>query len=106
MRVSEEFGKFFRAEDVQAPVVRTIAGATIEMLGEEQEKNLVVAFSDDGRRLVAKPTRRSQLVELFGDDTDLWAGRQVELYTAMVPFAGKRVPSIQVRAPKLVDAAG
>jgi hypothetical protein len=99
MKVSQEFGKFWRAEDIDRPLTLTIAGAAIELLGEEKERNLVVAFEEDSRRLVAKPTRRRQLVNLFGDDTAAWIGQQVELYTDLVWFGNKEVPSIQCGSP-------
>jgi hypothetical protein len=99
MKVSQEFNKYFRAEDITAPVTLTIQSAEIDFLGEAQEKNLVISFTEDSRRLVAKPMRRNQLVALFGDDTSDWADQQVELYTTKVWFGQKQVPSIQIRMP-------
>jgi hypothetical protein len=100
MKVSEEFNKYYRASDITAPITKTISGVSVELLGEERERNLVVRFSEPGPALVAKPARRGQLVDLFGDDTDAWIGQKVVLYTAMVSFGRERVQSIQVGAPK------
>jgi hypothetical protein len=106
MKVSEEFNKYFRSEDIRTPLTLTISSTAVELLGENREKNLVVAFAEDGRRLVAKPMRRNQLVALFGDDTADWLGQRVELFTTDVWFGQKQVPSIQCRAPGQRHKAG
>jgi hypothetical protein len=51
MKVSQEFNKYFRAEDITAPVTLTIQSAEIEFLGEAQETHPLAHLFPDRREV-------------------------------------------------------
>jgi hypothetical protein len=57
---------------------------------------LVVCFKETDKRLVLNRTNLDTLVEAFGDDTDKWIGKKIQLAITKVMYAGKRVDSISV----------
>ena len=57
------------------------------------------------KKLLLNATNWLLLEELFGENTDAWAGRSVELYTAKVGFRGKQVDAIRIRrAPETSES--
>ena len=50
--------------------------------------------------MVLNKTNANNVSVLYGDDTDDWIGRSVELFEAMVEFQGKTVPALRIRAPR------
>lgn len=75
----------------------TIEAVAVEEVGEGREEKLVVAFVGARKSLVLNKTNASALVSAFGDDTDSWVGRSVELFTMPVNFNGRTFDGIRVR---------
>lgn len=91
--------KYLRAADLngQEPIV-TIDRVDMETLGDERKP--VVYFRNKDKGLVLNKTNFNAIEEISGkDDTDLWSGTKVKLFTAKVEFQGKRVPAIRIDAP-------
>lgn len=103
MKKSEIFpSKYLRAEDLPRPVTVTIERAMMEMLkttdGKEQEK-MVLYFAKARKGLVLNLTNYTAIADLYGDETDDWAGRRVEVFPTQTPFGNKTVACVRVRAP-------
>lgn len=90
---------WLKASDVARPMLATIKSVAIEELGDGEEKP-VMTFLGDIKSLILNRTNSSTIAELYGDDTDLWTGKPVVLFSARVEFKGKLVDAIRVRAPK------
>ena len=61
----------------------------------------VIEFMETEKKLALNKTRVRKLVELLGDDTDAWLGRQVSLYPIDVSYNGKPYASVAITtAPK------
>lgn len=82
-----------------------IEAVAVEEVGDEREEKLVVIFVGAKKSLVLNKTNASTLVSAFGDDTDAWVGRQVELFTVPVNFNGKTFDGVRVRAAAEVTTA-
>lgn len=100
MRISEEFsGSFLKASDLPQPKVFTISGCEKAKLPEGDTKP-ALRFSGCSQQLVLNKTNAVCLAEWFGDSTEQWTGRQVELYATQTHFGGRMVPCIRVRLPQ------
>lgn len=103
MKLNEAFpSKYIKAEDFPAARIMTIYGCRIEEIGQQKDQKLVIYFHHEAKGLVCNKTVASQIAFVTGsDDTDHWAGKQIELYRDMVPFQGKMVAGLRVRAPQV-----
>jgi hypothetical protein len=106
MRMSEQFaGNYFKASDLPQPKVLTIQAVTQEKMPEGDTKP-VMRFVGEQQMLVLNKTNAFCCVEMFGDETAAWQGRQVELYATTTSFSGRMVPCIRVRtAPQMQHTA-
>ena len=107
MRVSEVYGgTYLSGAELQGKTHRLqIEAVAVEEIGDEREKKLVVAFVGAKKNLVLNKTNASALVAAFGDDTDGWPGRSVELFTMPVNFNGKIYDGIRVRVVEQVQTS-
>jgi hypothetical protein len=104
---SYDTSRFFKAEDLQAEKKLRIKIVTEELVGvgAEQQKKLVVWFTNDERGLVLNKTNNRTMRGVFGDDCAGWAGKIVVLFPSTVDLRGKMVPSLRVRIPPPKQAA-
>ena len=105
MKMSETVlkSKYIKALDLGGkPVLYTIKLVTPVTMGlpGEQEEKIVVYFEEETRGLVLNKTNAVTLVDLFGDDSDAWAGEQVVLFGDRAAYMGKTHDVIRIRKPK------
>ena len=100
MKMSEAFpSRFLKAQDVMGrPVRATISGCTLEDLGDARKPAL--SFQGRSKQLVINKTNGSLLAAWFGDDTDQWTGREIEIYADKAPMQGRIVDCLRVRLPQ------
>jgi len=91
--------KYLRAEDLKAEKKFRIKDVTVEVTGDDQEKKLVVWFTNEERGLMLNKTNNRTLRGAFGDDTEAWKKKILVLFPTMVPYRGKLVPGLRVRIP-------
>jgi hypothetical protein len=94
--------RFFKAEDVEAPLVVKIKELVIEKLdGESDEQKPVLYFVNQAKSIVLNKTNATTIINLTGsDDVDDWIGVRIELYKDTVLFHGQRTPCVRIRAPR------
>jgi hypothetical protein len=98
---SYDQSRFFKAGDLEAEKKLRVKTVTEELIGvgAEQQKKLVVWFTNDERGLVLNKTNNRTMRGAFGDDCAGWAGKIVVLFPSTVDMRGKMVPSLRVRIP-------
>jgi hypothetical protein len=64
------------------------------------EKKLCVTFDECDAELACNAVNRKSLVENLGDDTDLWIGQQVVVFTEPGSFRGRPCRCVRVRLPR------
>lgn len=97
MKISEQFaGSYLKASDLPQPKVFTIAGCEHATMPDGTTKP-ALRFAGETQQLVLNKTNSFCLMEWFGDDTNGWLNRQVELYSTTTSFSGRMVPAIRVR---------
>ena len=99
MKISSAFpSTYIKAADLQGRAVRlTISDCRMEHFDDESKPMLTFAGTERG--LILNKTNSGVLTNAFGDETDDWRGRAVELYPDRVMFAGRLVDAVRIRIP-------
>jgi hypothetical protein len=104
---SYDQSRFYKAADLEAEKKLRVKTVTEESVGvgAEQQKKLVVWFTNDERGLVLNKTNNRTMRGAFGDDCAGWAEKIIVLFPSTVDLRGKMVPSLRVRIPPPKQAA-
>jgi hypothetical protein len=70
----------------------------------ESEVKWAVFFAEVEKGLVLNKTNARTLARAFGEDTDAWTGKVVDLVVREVEFSGRVVPGLRVSIPKTMKA--
>jgi len=105
MRISGAFpSDYLKAADMQGrPFVLTMKAVIIDKIGDDQKP--VVFFNETEKGLVLNKTNANNISVVYGDETDVWVGKQIELYPATTDFQGRTVDCVRVRAPQVQQQA-
>jgi hypothetical protein len=94
---------FLKKEDVPQPTRAVVAGVTMEEVTGDAGKEMKATLHFEGDQLKPMILNKGNAVtiaETFGDDTDAWVGKTIEVFTDPgVMFGGKRVGGLRVRVP-------
>lgn len=105
MRMSEAFpSNWLKAEDLKGHSVKVVIDSVVmEDIGDKEKP--VVYFRDKQKGIVLNKTNASMIAEYYGDDSDGWIGKEIELYPDKVAYQGKIVPCIRVRVQQAAPPA-
>jgi len=97
MKINDMFpSKYLKCADLQGRSVKvTIDRIEVETLGENRKP--VIYFRGKEKGLVANRTNCNTIADMYGDDTNGWAGKEITIYPTRVDFKGERVDSIRVQ---------
>ncbi len=98
--VSDAFPSIFlKAADLNNRTVKvTIDKVIFEEIGQNKDKKPVMYFEKVKKGLVLNKTNAVEIGATHGDQMEGWTGKEIELFSTMVPFQGSNVPAIRVRA--------
>jgi len=101
MRIGSAFpSDYLKAADLQGrPFRLTIKSIIIDKIGDDQKP--VVYFNETEKGLVLNKTNANNISIIYSDETDMWIGKQIELYPATTDFQGRTVDCVRVRAPQV-----
>ncbi len=101
MKMSQAFpSSFLKASDLGGAMVTvTIGSVTMEKVGEGEEKPCI-HFDGKDKGLVLNKTNAAVIVNSYGDESDHWTGKPIQLFSAQVSFQGRMVDAIRVRIPQ------
>lgn len=104
MKRSEAFPtKYLSKDDIKTPTTGTIARVVNETLGQgdDQEIKPVMYFSSGiDKPMVVNATNWINVEAIYGDESDNWIGKQVEVWVdPSVSFGGKRIGGLRLRQP-------
>lgn len=104
MKMSEAFpSKWIKADTMQNDsVVATIADCQMSQYADGTRAP-ALTFQGSDQMLGLNKVNGNMLATLFGDDTDNWRGKQIELFKTTTEFQGRIVPCIRVRAPQNIQ---
>ena len=86
--------RFFRAEDLTQDKVLRIRSVTEEPVGANQQKKLVVWFTNHPKGLVLNRTNNRTIRGAYGDDVAGWMGKLIVLFRTQADFRGELVGAL------------
>jgi hypothetical protein len=98
-------GRFLKATDLTGDARFKIKTVTVETLGPDKDRKLVVWFTNDSRGLVLNKTNIRALTPVLGDDTRIWEGAVITVFPTTTTLGANTVPCLRVRPPKVSVAA-
>ncbi len=98
--ISELFpSRFLKAADLKGRTVKVkIQKVEVEEIGQDKDEKPVIYFEGVERGLVMNKTNGVAIAEIHGDATDGWTGKEIEIFSMMVPYQGQNVAAIRIRA--------
>ena len=57
----------------------------------------IIKFSDYPLRMIFNVVNTVAVISMYGNDTDQWKGKQIDVYRTTTRVAGKVVPCLRVR---------
>ena len=101
MNINDQFGsnKFLKSADLQGNVARVkIQSVAVEKLGDDRK--MVMYFAGKEKGMVLNKTNAMTIGDAYGEDTDDWTGREIEVFSMKVEFQGKMVDGLRVRVAR------
>ena len=91
--------KYLKEADLQGhDCVLTITHLKLEQVDEQKpEQKPVLYFSEASQGLVLNKTNATTISGLYGENYELWPGRQITLHSATCEAFGKQEPCIRIR---------
>ena len=109
-KVSEMIkSKWLKASDCNGDVSATIdriANEDVAGDGKPDGYKWTCYFRELEKGLVLNVTNIRALESAFGDDSDDWVGKRVVLFSMPVPYQGKIVQGVRLRADKNATSEG
>ena len=98
--VSDAFpSNYLKAADLNNRTVKVVIDKVLfEEIGQNKDKKPVMYFQKVQKGLVLNKTNAEQIGSVHGQELEGWTGKEIELFSQMVPFNGQNVPAIRVRA--------
>lgn len=87
-----------KAADFAQPRLLTISKVGMVEVGDDKKPALF--FVETDQDVVLNKTNITTISEIYGDETDNWAGKKIVAFKARTEFQGKACDCIRVRAPK------
>ena len=99
MKLNEVFpSNFLKSDDLNdRDALATIATAEMEDIGNDRK--LVLSFQGKSKRMICNKTNANRIAFLYGDDTDGWIGKEVDLTSEFVEFQGRTVKGLRIKPP-------
>jgi len=77
--------------------IESVAPEELTMQGGVTETKPVLRFAKTKKLFVLNKTNAYTIAEMYGPETDDWAGKRVTLYPTRVPFGPDQVDAIRIR---------
>lgn len=100
MDINQSFpSKYLKSSDLQGRRATVQMNyVQVEKVGQNDEKP-VLYFIGKAKGMVLNKTNANKIAELYGFDTEQWAGQRIDLFEADVEFGGKITKGLRVAAP-------
>lgn len=110
MKIGQAFpSKYLKASDLGTKrhkvKISKVELADVSGDVEVPEEKPILFFEGKGKGLVLNRTNAGTIEEAYGDETDAWAGKEIEIFATTTDFKGKRVPCIRIDVPKSAATA-
>jgi hypothetical protein len=90
--------KYLKAAELNGRSYKlTISAFSIEDAGDGERKP-VIHFQGAEKGLMLNKTNAFEIAAAYGEETDAWMGRQIEVFPSTTQYQGRVTPCIRVRA--------
>jgi len=89
-------GETLREADLAGRDV-TVTIANVLFREFDDGNKIELQFSETDKKLILNVTNARTIADMYGDNTDGWAGRPITLFPTTTDFSGKRVACIRIR---------
>lgn len=101
MKITELYpSRWLKAADVTRPVLATMAGVVLEEIADGEQKPVLSFQEEHLKPMVLNRTNALTIEGIYGEEVEDWAGQPIVLFSTKVPFEGRVVDAIRVRAPR------
>jgi hypothetical protein len=94
--------KYLAKEDLAVPRIVTMTDVRQQHFKNSrgEDDQLVLYFAGDVKPLVLRPVNRKIIIAAYGDESDLWRGKPIEIYVdPNITMGSDTVGGIRVRIP-------
>lgn len=77
--------------------IREVKAGTLTSQGNRKSKKPIVYFQGKEKGLALNKTNGKIVAQLYGNDTEQWAGQRITLYATKTQFGSETVDCIRVR---------
>jgi hypothetical protein len=108
MNIASAFpSNYIKSAEISGDVVVTITKVAVENVGtgRDAERKPVVYFQECDKGLVLNKVNSTTISDLYGPETDRWAGQRITLFVTQVDYQGKPVAAIRIRVARPAPAA-
>ena len=104
MKIDEVYpSNYLKASDLKGKLVKVkMKAVTVEEIGDD--KKPVIRFEGRDKGLALNKTNAGIIASAYGQETDAWNGKEIELRPDKTQFQGQLVDCIRVQVP--AQAAG
>ena len=99
--------QWLKAEDIgnRSVIVKIESVQAVTPPGDNEKQKLEVSFAGSDKALLCNVTNARAIADLYGPDTDLWFGEELELF--VMPVQGPNGPTkgIRVKRPAAARVA-
>jgi hypothetical protein len=88
--------KYLKCSDLQGHEVKVVV-ERIEVDSIGDDRRAVLYFRGKQKGLVLNKTNANTIKDMWGNDTDGWAGKEITIYPTRVDFKGDRVDAIRIQ---------
>ena len=89
---------YLKAADTQGRTLPLIIDRC-ELVDLDGEQKPCLFFQGRNKGMILNRTNAATIVEAYGDESDAWRGKPLEVFTARVSFQGRMVDGLRVRIP-------
>lgn len=98
MKISEAFPtKYVAAADLQGQDVPVVISHVVKEKFDENEEGPVVYFQGFAKGLRLNKTNANTIADMYGEETDFWAGKAITLWPTETEFQGRMKACVRVR---------
>lgn len=99
VNINDEFpSKYLKSADLAGSVQRVqIDRVVVEQIGDDRK--LIMYFVGKQKGMVLNKTNARTIGDIYGEDTDEWIEKAIEIFSMKVDFQGRMVDGLRIRIP-------
>ena len=95
--------KYLKSADLQGREPTVIIARVVMEDFTNGERKPIMYFQGKEKGMVLNRTNWDRIAFLYGDESDDWAGKRIQLYVELVNFQGKTTEGLRVRPPRKTE---